>query len=195
MSAATRLSIVAFLGVLFGCSAARTVPSTLSSELYRVESPEAILQAARSLMEADENMALVTVDADGQPRVRSVRAFLTDVDPGNPSQGMTVWVMTRDSTRKVAQVRNHPKVTLYFNDDAKVSYLTIMGTGIVHTDPSAPAVQPFLMLEGYKEFFWPKFPEGFVMIEVRPRWIEFMGPGIRNHREHWRPQSVLLSKQ
>ncbi|HEX7707336.1 MAG TPA: pyridoxamine 5'-phosphate oxidase family protein [Thermoanaerobaculia bacterium] len=187
----TQLSRVALLVVLVGCSA-QPVPSAPGTELYRVESPEAILQAARSLMEADGNMALVTVDDDGQPRVRTVRAFLTDVDPADPGKGMTVWVMTRQSTRKVEQVRNHPRVTLYFNDDVKFSYLTIMGTGIVHTDPSVPAVQPFLKLEGYKEFFWPNFPEGFVMIEVRPHWIEFMGPGIRNHQEHWRPQSVVF---
>jgi general stress protein 26 len=48
---------------------------------------------------------------------------------------MTVWVMTRDSTRKVEQIRHHPQVTLYFNDDTKMSYLTIMGIARVHTDP------------------------------------------------------------
>lgn len=190
MTSLKPLAAVIFLTVLGGCSSMR--PDGAGEELYRVDAPDAVLSAARSLMESDENVALVTVDREGQPRVRSVRAFLADVDPADPKKGMTVWIMTRDSTRKVEQIRQHPQVTLYFNDDAKISYLTIMGTGVVHTDPSEPAVQPFLRLEGYKEFFWPQFPEGFVMIEVRPRWIEFMGPGIRNHQEHWRPQSVVF---
>jgi hypothetical protein len=64
-----------------------------------------------------------------------------------------------------------------------------MGTAVVHTDPNNPRVQPFV-LDGYKEFFWPQFPKGFVMLEIIPRWIEFMGPGIKNHKENWRPQSV-----
>jgi general stress protein 26 len=163
-------------------------------ELYRVDEPDTILKAARALMESDENTALVSVDSQGQPRVRSVRAFLNDVDPADPRKGMTVFVITRDSTRKIEQLNRHPQVTLYFNDDARVSYLTIMGTAIVHTDPGHPKVQPFLALEGYKEFFWPKFPEGFVMIEIQPRWIEFMGPGVKNHPQHWRPQAVEFSR-
>lgn len=143
-------------------------------------------------MKSDESMALVTVDDLGQPRVRTVRAFLSEVDPDDARKGMTVWVMTRESTRKVEQVRQHPQVTLYFNDDANLSYLSIMGDGLVHTDPDDPKVKPFLALEGYKEFFWPRFPDGFVMIEVTPRWIEFMGPSIKNHKETWRPQTVEL---
>jgi len=158
-------------------------------ELYRVDTPEAILKAARALMESDENMALVTVDDKGQPRVRTVRAFLSEVDSHDARKGMTVWVMTRNTTRKIKQIRQHPQVTLYFNDDAKVSYLTIMGTAVVHTDPNNPKVKPFV-LDGYKEFFWPQFPMGFVMLEIIPRWIEFMGPGIKNHKENWRPQAV-----
>ena len=181
------LGTLALFG-LIGC--AQSPPAPGDNELYQVDPPEVILKGARALMEADENVALVTVDSAGQPRVRSVRAFLGKVDPTDPRKGMTVWVMTRDSTRKIKQIHEHPPVTLYFNDDAKMSYLTIMGTGVVHTDPTDPKVQPYLLLEGYKEFFWPEFPKGFVMIEVQPHWIEFMGPGVRNHRTNWRPQSV-----
>lgn len=159
-------------------------------ELYRVDSPDVILKAARNLMEADENVALSTVDGNGQPRIRSAKAFLNSVDVNDPKKTMTVWLMTREATRKVDQIRKHSQVTLYFNDDQKVSYLSIMGTAKLYTDPTDPKVKYFLQLEGYKEFFWPDFPKGFVMIEVIPRWIEFMGPGVKNHKENWRPQSV-----
>lgn len=179
------------LSALHAADAQTRIPSLPQRDgLYRVDTPEAILKAARALMESDENMALVTIDNKGQPRVRSVRAFLSEVDPVDKRKGMTVWVMTRDTTRKLKQIRQRPQVTLYFNDDAKLSYLSIMGTAVIHTDPEAPRVKPFVSLEGYKEFFWPQFPRGFVMIEIIPRWIEFMGPGIKNHKEHWRPQAV-----
>ena len=107
---------------------------------------------------------------------------------------MTVWIMTRESTRKVEQIRRNPKVTLYFNDDEKVSYLSIMGTATVLTDPTDPQLKQFIDIEGYKEFFWPEFPKGFVMIRVKPRWLEFMGNGIKNHMQHWRPQAVEFPK-
>lgn len=192
MNIMTRPLAIVLIVLLAACStvAARDSQQTVRDELYRVDAPEAILKAARALMESDENMALVSVDSHGQPRVRTVRAFLNKVDPSDLTKGMTVWVMTRESTRKVEQIRQRPEVTLYFNDDATFSYLTIMGAAVVHTDPTNEKVRPFLEMEGYKEFFWPNFPDGFVMIEIEPRWIEFMGPGIKNHPQHWRPQSV-----
>src|SRR5690606_1267767 len=181
--------MLAFVG---GCSSNSVMdsPQIAQDELYRVDTPDVILKAARTLMESDENVALVSVDGKGQPRVRTVRAFLSEPNPSDRTKEMTVWVMTRDSTRKVEQLRQHPQATLYFHDDAKLSYLTIMGKAVVHTDPASEKVQPFLAMEGYKEFFWPDFPKGFVMIEIQPSWIEFMGPGVKNHRQHWRPQAV-----
>lgn len=187
------------LTLILGCASAPVMPQApvANEQLYRVDKPGDILKAARSLMESDENMALVTVDGQGQPRARSVRAFLSDIDETDPRAGMTVWVMTRDSTRKIGQIMRNPKVTLYFNDDAKFSYLSLMGTATVHTDPEHRTIKAILAreaLEGYAEYFWPNFPEGFVMIEVQPRWIEFMGPGVKNHPEHWRPQAVEFSQ-
>ena len=181
--------MLAFVG---GCSSNSVMdsPQIAQDELYRDDTPDVILKAARTLMESDENVALVSVDGRGQPRVRTVRAFLSEPNPSDRTKEMTVWVMTRDSTRKVEQLRQHPQATLYFNDDAKLSYLTIMGKAVVHTDPASEKVQPFLAMEGYKEFFWPDFPKGFVMIEIQPSWIEFMGPGVKNHRQHWRPLAV-----
>lgn len=191
--------LLAFPLIALAACAARpseTRPAPAREELYRVDSPAEILAAARSLMASDENMALVTVDDNGQPRVRTVRAFPGDIDPADPRSGMTVWVMTRESTRKVGQVQAHPQVTLYFNDDPKTSYLTIMGTATVHTNPEHPAIRSLLArkeLEGYAEYFWPDFPAGFVMIEVTPCWIEFMEPtAIKPQAGSWRPQAVVF---
>lgn len=59
-------------------------------ELYREADEQSIVLAARALMAAEENAALVTVDADGQARVRSVRAFLEDLDLADLRRSMTV---------------------------------------------------------------------------------------------------------
>lgn len=163
------------------------------AELLPAADAGALLSAARALMVADENVALVTVDSAGQPRVRSVRAFLDPVHPARPASGVTVWIMTRLDTRKVEQIRRHPQVALYFNDDAKVSYATIMGTAFVHTDPEHPGAKRHYDAE-YATFFWPDFPRDFVMLEVRPRWLEFMGPDVPNDRRTWRPQSVVFDR-
>jgi general stress protein 26 len=167
------------------------VSPTPVSEFYKVAPDSAILSRARKLMLADSNVALVTVDATGQPRVRTVKAFVEPFESGRPEKGVTVWIMTRFTTRKVDQIRGNSNVTLYFNDDARIEYATIMGTAIVHTDPEHPVAKKFYQ-DGYAEFFWPEFPEGFVMIEVKPRWLEYLGPGMAGHKDTWRPQAVVF---
>ena len=161
------------------------------SELYKVADDSAILSAARALMLADSNVAVVTVDSMGQPRVRTTKAFVSPVDSTDPARGMTVWIMTRLTTRKVDQVLRHPQVTLYFNSDERVEYATIMGTAVVHRDPNDPQARAFYE-NGYKEFFWPNFPNDFVMIEIKPLWLEYLGPTIAANNDTWRPQAVVF---
>ena len=172
-----------------------TLPAPISAvprgELYKVATDSAILGAARALMLADSNVALVTVDSTGQPRVRTVKAFVDQPVAGEPEKAVTVWIMTRMTTRKVGQIRRNPNVTLYFNNDATVEYATVMGRAIVHTDPDDPEVKPKYDAD-YAKFFWPEFPKGFVMIEVRPRWLEYLGPRIAAHPNTWRPQAVVF---
>lgn len=172
-----------------GSARAAVVPR---AELNLTADPRALLDSARALMLADSNVALVPVDEDGQPRVRTVRAFLDPVDPLRPGSGATVWVMTRLSTRKVEQIRAHPRVTLYFNEDAATRYVTIMGVAVVHTDPTHPGAKRHYD-EEYARYFWPEFPKDFVMIEVRPQWLEYMSPGMRPASGSWRPQAVVFT--
>lgn len=198
----TRASAAIALCVLLNASCSRSqtmyergtseVPSIPATELKPAANSQALLDSARLLMVKDENVALVTVDGDGQPRVRTVHAFLDPVDSLRPASGVTVWIMTRMTTRKVDQIRQHPQVALYFNEDAQMSYASIMGTAIVHTDPDHPGAKRHYDAE-YAKSFWPEFPRGFVMIEVRPRWLEYMGPGVGNDRQTWRPQSVVFA--
>lgn len=162
------------------------------SELYKVASDSAILSAARALMIADSNVAVVTVDSMGQPRARTTKAFVSPVDSTDPAKGVTVWIMTRLTTRKVDQMRRHPQVTLYFNSDDRGEYATIMGTAIIHRDPNHPQAKAFYG-NGYKGFFWPDFPNDFVMIEVKPVWLEYLGPTIAAHSSTWRPQAVVFA--
>ena len=164
-----------------------------TSELYKVASDSAILSAARALMIADSNVAVVTVDSIGQPRVRTTKAFVSPVDAADPAKGVTVWIMTRLTTRKVDQIRRHPQVTLYFNNDDRIEYATIMGTATIHRDPNHPQARKFYE-GGYKDFFWPDFPKDFVMIEVRPFWLEYLGPAIAAHADTWRPQAVVFAR-
>ena len=125
---------------------------------------------------------MVTVDEFNRPRIRTVRAFRLK-RPTTARERFTVFILTRTSTRKIDQIAKNPLVTLYFNEDQRAAYATIMGRATVHRDPQNPRLQPFLDSATVK-FFWPTFPRDFVMIEVTPDWLEFIGPGALERSGH-----------
>lgn len=186
------------LAVLSSCvdtdSVARDASSALpTAELHLAAEPDVVLDSAMALMRRDGTAGMVSVDADGRPRIRSVGSFLLD-SATTPRERFTVFVYTRRSTRKIDQLERDPRVTLYYTDDARISYATLMGRAVVHRDPAHPRLQPFLD-SATIAFFWPKFPDDFVMLEIRPEWLEFMGPGAWNHPETWRPQAVVFAPE
>ncbi len=161
-------------------------------DLYRVDTEASILDAARKLMVSDKYAALITVDGDSPPRARTVLTQLGPSDSARPDKGFTVWIMTRRSTRKVEQIRKNPNVTLYYNDDAMESYVTLMGTATIYTDPDHPEAKKFYTDE-YAKYFWPDLKKDFIMIGIRPNWMEVLiMPTIKNHPQNWRPQAVVF---
>ena len=143
-----------------------------------------ILSAARAIIAEDPNCALITLDSELQPRVRTVTA-------SPPEDDLTIWIATRPSTRKVRQIRQHEKVTLYFNDDVKGSYVSIMGRATLHDDLETKRAKIFHD-EGDFRAFWPNYPDDYLLIKVVPIWIEVLGHGIEADLDTWRPQGVVL---
>jgi len=142
------------------------------------------LDVARQVIEKVRYGALVTVDADGQPRARTV-------DPFPPTDDMHVWIATLPTTRKLQQIKRSPQVTLYYADPEGGSYVTIMGTAVVHED-----------LETKKRWkhpdvdaFWPDYPDGYALIEVRPSWLELVAPDVAPDGVTWRPQAVQFEPE
>lgn len=171
-------------------TAAATPPSVPRAELSLARDPAVVLDSAEALIGRDSAVGLVTVDEFYRPRIRSVRAFRLE-RPATARDRFTVFILTRTSTRKIDQIAKNPLVTLYFNEDQRASYATIMGRATIHRDPQNPRLRSFLDSATVR-FFWPGFPRDFVMIEVVPDWLEFIGPGLWNDPDTWRPQAVVF---
>lgn len=176
-----------FLRISFSFVALCIASSTLlavQSELFQAQDEAKVLEAARAIIADDPDCALITVDTDGQPRARTVTA-------SPPEEDMTIWIATRPATRKVEQIRHHHRVTLYFNDDAKGSYVSVMGRATLHDD--LPTIEAKNFWKDPKlHVFWPDYPDDYLLIEVEPLWIEVLGHGVAPHPETWRPQAVVL---
>ena len=91
-------------------------------------SRDALVAEAREIMTATRYCALITMDKSGRAQARTMDAFA-------PDEKMIVWFGTNPLSRKVADIRRHPRVTLYYFDRENQAYVTIHGTARVVNDP------------------------------------------------------------
>ena len=181
----TAAPAVGLCTVLAGCvSQAGRLPTP--GGLFRIDDEAKILAAARAIIAEDPVAALITLDSSGAARVRSVGV-------SDPEDDLTMWIGTRRTSRKVAQLRANPNATLFFDFDdvsggfAKASF---MGIASVHTDVATAAkTAPD---EETRKAYWPNFPHDYASIRFKPLWLEVTGHGIKGDKANWQPQAVVL---
>ena len=144
-----------------------------------------ILAAATDLMRTARYCTFVTVDEGGQPQARVV-------DPFPPEPDMTVWVATRPVTRKVAQIRKNPRVSLLWFDPARKGYVTLLGTATLVDDAAEKAKR---WKPEWKEFYDDENRGAdYLLIRVKPTRLEILSPadGLGNDPRTWLPLSLEM---
>jgi general stress protein 26 len=146
-----------------------------------------LLAAARDAMSAIRYCALISLDAAGRPNARVVDAFA-------PDEEMTVWFATNPKSRKVAEIRRDPRVTLFYFDPQapEQGYVTIAGRARLVDDP---AEKERRWKEGF-EAFWPDRGEGYLLVEVTPERLEISSAshGIANDAVTWAAPSIAFDR-
>ena len=154
------------------------IPTMVSSQVVEEKELESI---AREIVEAAGNCALITLDEEGQPRARTM-------DPFAPENDFTIWFGTNTKSRKVRQINNDPRVTLYYFDKPSSSYVTLHGKAVI--------IQGAKEKKQYwkKEWaaFYPDYPNGYALIKVTPEWMEIISEskGISGDSISWQPPIV-----
>lgn len=151
----------------------------------RAPSKTEIVAAARDVMQRARYATFTTVDANGQPQSRVV-------DPVAPDSGLVVWIGTNPATRKVGEVRAHPRVSLLYFDATGLEYAMLTGAATVVTDAREKA-------RHWKPEWAPFYPKGaqdpgYVLIRVAPSRVEVVSPrhNLMNAAKDWRPVGVTL---
>ncbi len=161
----------------------------LPAKLYRIDEPATIIAAAKAVIDEDYIATLITLDSDGVPRARSVGVWAPDND-------LVLWIGTRRTSRKVAQIRSNPNATLHFASDdiagnhANAYYASFMGTATVHTDDATVKLRA--PEEKYRRTQWPNFPDDYAAIRFQTKWLEVFGRGIKSDKDNWQPQAVAV---
>jgi predicted pyridoxine 5'-phosphate oxidase superfamily flavin-nucleotide-binding protein len=77
---------------------------------------DSLIAAALDVMKASRYCVLITVDSAGQPHARAM-------DPFPPEEVLTIWLGTNSRSRKVREIRDNPRVTLYYADPEGGGYM------------------------------------------------------------------------
>lgn len=173
--------ILAFLSFMPG-------PGSVLAQEKQMVTPvrDTLIAVAREYMQAARYCALITVDSTGQPHVRTM-------DPFPPDESMIVWFGTNRRSRKLQEIRNHPRVTLYYSDDKGVGYVAIMGTASLVDDPKEKAGR----WKGEWEEFYKDQKESYLLFQVIPGKFEIVNykHGILGDPGTWRTPAVEFNEK
>jgi len=142
---------------------------------------EKLESVAKDIINNAKSCALISIDKEGAPRVRTMEPFPVEDD-------FTVWFGTNSNSRKVEQIKNDARVTLYYLEKEDAGYVVISGIATLVND------------EFYKNKYWKKSweayyqenKENFSLIKVTPIWMEILSPpnNIYNDSVTWTPPVV-----
>ena len=144
-----------------------------------------LIAAAREIVTAQQYCALITLDENGRPTVRTMNPF-------PPEDDMTVWIATSTLTRKVQHIRRDPRVTLYYADHSKATgFVAITGRAVLVDDRAE-------MIKRKRAYWDSAFPgfKNLVLIKVIPERMDVLNykAGAVNDPVTWRTPSVEFKK-
>ncbi len=144
-----------------------------------------LIKAAKEIIQSAKTCALVTIDTEGRPRIRTM-------DPFPPEDSLVVWFGTNSNSRKVKQIQENSKVTLYYADDDDTGYVMIHGIAEIVSDNTEKQKH---WKPKWKDFY-PNFPDDYLLIKVSPEWMEIVSEtrNILGDSKTWEPQKVIFKE-
>jgi len=149
-------------------------------------SQEVLRTAARDIIEGAGTCALITLDASGLPSVRVMDPFL-------PESDFTIWFGTNPKSRKVNQIKNNPKVTLYYLEKNSSGYVVIHGTATLVNDQS----EKDKWWKSEWDAFYPNNTDDYQLIKVSPQRMEVISytHGIVGDPTTWEVPVVMFTNK
>ena len=144
---------------------------------------DTVFAAAREIISETTYCGLATMDSTGQPQVRTMNPF-----PANDE--LITWFATSRFSRKVREIRNNPRVCVYYaNHISAKGYVNITGLAEVIDDKD--------LLIKMKRDYWEGIPDWqniFVLIKIVPKTIEVINykHGLNNNPRTFKAPLIVL---
>jgi general stress protein 26 len=142
--------------------------------------------AACSIVTAAQYATFVTVDRRGQPQSRTVQ-------PVAPDSAWEVWFATNPRTRKVQQLRTNSRVALHYFDQARLSYVAIIGRAYLVTDRATKQAR-------WNSAWTPFYADqdtSVTLVRVVPDRVEVVSTklGVDSDKTTWLPSSFVPKRR
>ena len=169
------LLLIILLGSLASLSAQDTVNDN-----------EKIRVAALEMIHNSRYCALITLDESGQPQARTMEAFAPDTN-------LVVWFGTNKFSRKVGEINNDPRVTIYYGDDTGNGYVVLTGRAEIVDDPGEKKNR---WMEHWDQFY-PDKKSTYILIKVIPQKLEVVSykHGLTGDSISWRAPNIEVRQQ
>jgi general stress protein 26 len=176
-----KFKLKAFAGALYFCVLAAA--TSVSGQESRPLSRDELIAAAREVISTARYCALITSDSTGRSHARTM-------DPFPPDEEMMIWLGTNSHSRKVAEIRRRPRVTLYYFDRESQAYVTIQGIARLVNDANEKARH----WKDEWQAFYPNRDKDYLLIQVRPLKLEVVNTkkGILGDQRTWKPPTVTF---
>jgi general stress protein 26 len=144
---------------------------------------DTILTAAKEIIKETTYCGLVTIDSQGQPQVRTMNPFPVKDD-------FVIWFATARTSRKVKEIKNSPKVCVYFADH-------LIAKGYVNINGTATVIDDKELLVSMKRDYWngiQGWQDRFVLIKIIPKSLEIINykHGLNNDPVTLKAPAIIL---
>ena len=176
-----RFKLKVCAGVLLLCITASTA-GVFGQQPQR--SNDELIAAAREIISTARYCALITQGVNGRAHARTM-------DPFPPDDHLVIWFGTNPKSRKVAEIRRHRRVTLYYFDRDSPAYVTITGLARIVNNRAEKAKH---WKDEWKAFY-PDRDQAYLLIAVSPQVMEVVNEkkGIIGDAELWTPPAVRFN--
>jgi general stress protein 26 len=142
---------------------------------------DSLITAAREMIAETRYCALITLDKSSHPQARTMDPFL-------PQEDMVIWMGTNPQSRKVDEIKNDPRVTLYYEIAGGGGYVVLKGQAQLVDDPE---LKSHYWKKEWEQFY-PDQNKNYTLIKMIPKRLELVDykRGFVGDSKTWAAPSV-----
>jgi len=149
-------------------------------------SRDIILKSAGEIIKSSKYCTLISISEDGYSNARVM-------DPFPPDREWVIWMGTNLHSRKVKEILNNSKISVFYEAANGDGYVTLKGTGTINNEEENK-IKYFK--KGWKEFY-PGDKKNFTLIKFIPKILEIVSykNGLLGEKVTWAAPSVKLKNK